>query len=969
MTLVLCPLVAYGLYASQFGLNGGPTIVLVGIVYMTLDRNFWEILTGVLAVINSWAALELVESFLTAPDASEAIDSKTVTGVDISLSAAAFTWNPAHQHPQTDLPGTFESKSSQSVINELENGPQTATGSDQTGTEFALAPATFEITSGELVAIVGPLQSGKSSLLRALIGEMRLTSGQLSLNGKPAYLPQDAWIQSATVKDNILFGQTFDALRYADVLAACALTHDLERLPSGDLSRLGEKGVNISGGQKARIHLARTMYQTLTEDLQVVLLDDPLSAVDARTCSILFEEAVIRLSQGRTRVLVTNQLHVLPKCDRILYMNDGKVLADGCFADLMGLKEFSDFVGQHGGLTVEMPWEGPAGVDRQVEVVKDCPEALRIVDDEERADYKVPFALYGRFWPDHKTKLLVSSVIIVLILSQGFYLLINLMSAWWTANEFDLTLGGNIGMYLSFCIGSLITWTASFAVLQRHLIKQARHLSDAALEGMLRAPLSFFQANPEGRTLQRFTHDISILDTEFPASAWLFGIVSFFSVASAVVVIYYIPIVATLLFLWVILGWLSYLLYKATPLETKRLSVNLSSVYQALLQEGLTGRTTIALANYQSEFLQTVFTSIDEHNSVHFLSFAAFETVKLGNSLVFDVILFCAGLLLLRQRFVNSAAVEVLVLALFLATSTLLQCVLSSGSDAQKGVNAVERLVHFAENLPREEAEVIREHKQEALWLTDGQITFDNASLRYREGLPLVLKSISMRIEAGEKVGIVGRTGAGKSSLLMAMLRLVPLTDGTVHIDGTDVANLGLHDLRHAIATIPQDPVLFVGSIRFNLDPTGEIPDDRLLTALEQVNLVGVRAQGRGLSLDTIVKSGGSNFSSGERQLLSLARALAKHSKIIIIDEMTSNVDIRTDALIQQTIRDVFAYCTVLTIAHRLRTVMYYDRICVMDQGTVVELAPPRELYLREGGYFRALCVQAGISLQDFATA
>lgn len=919
MGVLYGPLVASGTYNSFHVTLETPAIVLTGLLFLVVDRYLWLLYVSLVDLINAWPSNARMVAYLTSPDRAQQSDCVLLPGT----SEASLEKHIPEKYA-LDVDATFAW------------GAHIAKGS-------FIAEIQLQVPHGQLVAVVGPSQSGKSSFLSGLIGSMT-TRGHVSIDGLPSYCAQSAYIQSGTVQDNIVFGQRLDRAIYDRVIDVCALRADLSSFPRGDHSILGERGLNLSGGQKHRISLARAIYQALIDQRKIILLDDPLSAVDAGTSAILFDEAITRALQDKCRVLVTHQTHVLARCDRILFMQNGTIVADGRFEDLIKDVNFADFVGQH---------QQSLQVNHTVNDIATQDKDVVVVEEEERAAYGVPFSMYVRFIGGRKSRLRFLSIFALLVLSQTAFGLVNLQSAYWNSNKWNVSVAANACTMFGFILLHNLTWGPYAAFMQRFMITRANVVTLAALKSVLNAPMSFYDSNPAGRIIHRFTSDVSEIDVVLPAQFWDFTLIAVFLLATLIIALVYVPLVAVLLVPWFMSACLVFFIYQPTILETKRLSVNLRSKYMALLQEGLNGRSTISLARQETAFQETLCDKMDHYNSVNFLSIGAFQWATLATNLGYTVVVFCAGLLIVLQRFKYSPAVLTLVLGLLPTISSLAEFSLSTGAECQKGINAVERLNHYADDLPSEGQRSVGIKD----WPANGQISFKDVCLRYKADLPLVLQNLSMEIAAGEKIGIVGRTGAGKTSLITALLRLTELSHGSISIDDMDLAKLGLHDVRHSIATIPQEPILFLGNVRDNLDPTGTIDDQRLQAALQQVHLE--------LGLEDEVTAGGDNFSAGQRQLISLARALAKDCKIIMIDEATSNVDMAKDELIQKTIREVFADCTVLTIAHRLRTVLYYDRICVMDAGQVLEMGPPLALF-KTGGRFYSLCHQAGLTEKDF---
>lgn len=422
-------------------------------------------------------------------------------------------------------------------------------------------------------------------------------------------------------------------------------------------------------------------------------------------------------------------------------------------------------------------------------------------------------------------------------------------------------------------------------------------------------------------------------------------------------------------------------LYRSTPLEIKRLEVLRTSIYVSKLSEGINGRQAITTCDRVQDFVIGLRRIVDESNSIHFASFAARAWMVVRQDIFACILTIVVGILVLAKRYEIHPGIGIYLIAFCSEITVYLQITIHSLSELQRGMNGVERLTEYA-HLPSEGTRVVEGFRDKhPTWPERGQIAITGASMRYRPELPLALNNLTLSIKAGEKVGIVGRTGAGKSSVLAMLLRTVELAKGRVTIDGIDTRSIGIHELRRQISVIPQDPTLFQGTLRFNLNPTGNISDNILTSALQDVALITTAGSAesmhsqpqahsrsrRDISLDSLVQTEGANFCSGDRQLIALARALVRASQIILIDEATSNVDPRSDAQIQHTLRHhpSMRCKTVIAIAHRVRTVLAYDRIVVMDKGAVVELGAPQELW-RRGGRWRALCDKSRVVEADF---
>lgn len=488
-----------------------------------------------------------------------------------------------------------------------------------------------------------------------------------------------------------------------------------------------------------------------------------------------------------------------------------------------------------------------------------------------------------------------------------------------------------------------------------------------AIYRVLRAPMSFFDTTPLGRITNRFSNDIDVMDNT------LTDAIRTYFMTLAMIISVFILIIANYYYYAIALGPLfiiflfSAAYYRSSAREVKRHESVLRSSVFARFSEAVQGTSTIRAYGLQQQFSRSVRDAIDDMNSAYFLTFANQRWLSLRLDSISIILVFTTGILVVTSRFSVNPSIAGLVLSYILTIVQMIQFTVRQLAEVENNMNATERIHHYGtmleEEAPTHMGEVCK------TWPEHGEITFNNVEMRYRDGLPLVLKGLNIHVAAGERIGVVGRTGAGKSSIMSTLFRLVELSGGSIVIDGLDISTIGLHDLRSKLAIIPQDPTLFRGTIRSNLDPFNEHSDLELWSALRQVDLVSLSATiddktGR-IRLDSVVEEEGVNFSLGQRQLMALARALVRGSQIIVCDEATSSVDFETDQKIQRTIVDAFHGKTLLCIAHRLKTIIGYDRICVMDAGRVAELDIPLALY-DAGGIFRGMCDRSGIRREDF---
>ncbi|KAL5489922.1 hypothetical protein ACEPAI_4754 [Sanghuangporus weigelae] len=872
------------------------------------------------------------------------------------------------------MPVTSESQASQSGPNEggLSGADQTVSkNKDDEEIPFALTDLKLRIPHGQFVAIVGRVGSGKSSLLQSLVGEMRRVDGEVVFGGSVAYVPQQPWIMNATLQENVLFGKDDDDMKFEEVVQACSLQHDIDMLPNGVDTEIGEKGINLSGGQKARVSLARAAYS----DCDIVLLDDPLSAVDAHVGKAILEDCLLSGPlAGKTRVLVTHALHVLAKTDYIYMMDNGKITEEGTFQDLMkDGKEFAKLIEEFGAHEEEIESDGDTiKVDTKAEVankVVGSPDGkkdrLQLMSEEERNTGAVSWSTYKEYL-QHAGGIIWAPVIILLLaLMQGASVGNNLFLGFWTALSIPgFSEGDYMGVYAALGVAQAVLTFFSSLIFCLVGLYAALRLFKVALMGVLRSPVSFFDTTPMGRIISRLSKDQDTLDTQL--AFFMYQLLTTFSnVLGTVALVFY-----TFPYLGIIFAPLSamyYLVasfYRKTSVETKRLDSLQRSALYASYSETLTGLATVRAYRQQERFIDTAEHGMDRENRAYYMTIAIqrWLSVRLdlfGNFLILGIALFAAGF----RNSVNPSKIGV-VLSYSLSTDMVSQI-----AQNEQNMNAVERVLVYVDLPP--EGTSTKPGNIPPSWPQKGEAKFKNVKLAYREGLPLVLKDVNFEVKPGEKVGIVGRTGAGKSSLLQALFRMVELRDGAIEIDDINIQTVGLEILRQRLALVPQDSTLFLGTLRDNLDPLNTHTDAEVISALRRAWLISPEgtvmdpAAERKFSLDATVSDEGSNYSAGEKQLLALARALLKNSRIIVLDEATSSVDVETDAKLQKTIQSEFSSCTLLCIAHRLKTIVYYDRVLVMDAGMVAEFDTPLALFDKEDSIFRSLCDEAGLTKED----
>ncbi|KRF85617.1 multidrug resistance-associated protein 1 isoform X4 [Drosophila virilis] len=883
--------------------------------------------------------------------------------------------------------------------------------------EMTLKNINMQVPKNNLVAIVGTVGSGKSSVIQALLGEMEKISGTVNTVGKMAYVPQQAWIQNATVRDNILFGKPYDRKRYNKVIDACALRTDIEILSAGDLTEVGEKGINLSGGQKQRISLARAVYH----NADLYLLDDPLSAVDSHVGKHIFEEVIgpKGMLAKKTRVLVTHGITFLPQTDKIYVMKMGEISENGTYAELLKNRgAFADFLMQHlqegeeeeeelNQIKRQLSQTDPALVapfekaillarteslsdsisvtsadslmggslrrrgKRQDSYDSNASAASlkkkqevegKLIETEKSQTGGVDFAVYKHYIKSVGIFLSVATLVLNFVF-QAFQIGSNLWLTQWSndkAVEHDTGLRNMyLGVYGAFGFGQGIA--SLFADLGLWLggLHAAQVLHSLMLLRMLRVPMWFYDTTPVGRVMSRFSKDIETVDQKI-VEVLTDCIWCAFEVLATIVVIS----ISTPIFLAVIvpIGFIYYFaqrFYVATSRQLMRLeSVSRSPIYSHF-GETVTGVSTIRAYTVQDRFIEESDNKVDKNQVCKYPSLIANRWLAVRLEMVGNLIILFASLFAVLGGQTNPGLVGLSVSYALQVTQTLNWLVRMS-SDIETNIVSVERIKEYGETKQEAAWELEEDKKKPKNWPEDGRVEFKDFQVRYREGLELVLRGVSFNISGGQKVGIVGRTGAGKSSLTLALFRIIESAGGKILIDGIDIATMGLHMLRSRLTIIPQDPVLFSGSLRSNLDPFEVKTDDEIWKALELSHLKAF-AKSLTAGLNHEISEGGENLSVGQRQLVCLARALLRKTKVLVLDEATAAVDLETDDLIQKTIRSEFRECTVLTIAHRLNTILDSDKVIVLDKGQITEFDAPSALLADPKSAFFSMAKDANL--------
>ncbi|XP_070006835.1 ABC transporter C family member 3-like [Nicotiana sylvestris] len=842
-----------------------------------------------------------------------------------------------------------------------------------------LKDVNLRVLNGMRVAICGTVGSGKSSLLSSILGEMPKLSGTIKLSGTKAYVAQSPWIQSGKIEENILFGKEMQREKYDKVLEACSLKKDLEILSFGDQTEIGERGINLSGGQKQRIQIARALYQ----DADVYLFDDPFSAVDAHTGSHLFSECIMGLLNSKTVLYVTHQVEFLPAADLILVMKDGRISETGKYNDLLKLgSDFMELVGAHQeALTAIDTVKGEAlrkseemtGDNTNVQKDKNISDGQngkvddivgtkgQIVQEEEREKGSVGFSVYWKYI----TTAYGGALVPFMLLAQVGFQLLQIGSNYWMAWATPVSksepppVGSStlIIVYVALGIASALCILARTMFLVTAGYKTASLLFHKMHLCIFRAPMSFFDATPSGRILNRASTDQSAIDLNVPIQVGSFaftiiqllGIIGVMSQVAWQVFIVFIPVIAVCI-------WLEQY-YIPSARELARLNGTCKAPVIQHFAETISGSSTIRSFDQESRFQDTSMKLIDNYSRPKFHIAAAMEWLCLRLDML-SLITFAFSLIFLISLPVGTIDPSVAGLAVTYGLNlNIIQArVVWNLCMMENKIISVERILQYTA-LPSESPLIIESNRPDPNWPSCGEVDFSNLQVRYAPHMPLVLRGLTCTFFGGKKTGIVGRTGSGKSTLIQTLFRIVEPAAGQIKIDGISISSIGLHDLRSRLSIIPQDPTMFEGTVRSNLDPLEEYSDEQIWEALDKCQL-GEEVRKKEGKLYSTVSENGENWSVGQRQLVCLGRVLLKKSKVLVLDEATASVDTATDNLIQQTLRLHFSDSTVITIAHRITSVLDSDMVLLLDHGLIAEYGTPARLLENESSLFAKLVAE-----------
>jgi len=831
----------------------------------------------------------------------------------------------------------------------------------------------LQIKSGELVVIIGEVGSGKSSLLNAMLGEMPRVSGHVELFGAISLCAQDPWLQHASLRDNVTFVSMFDPIWYQKVIEVCQLKPDLKQLPQGDLTEIGERGVTLSGGQKARVALARAVYRATEVD--IFLMDDVLSAVDAHVGQALVDRCLLGVLNSKTRILTANSAPpvLLHSADKVVVVKDGRIVACSKWDDLPHNLKPSAWVSpspsSSAGKKVEKEKE-PENVEGPGSPISpespSAGDADPLHSEENSGSGKVGIRMVMEYFGiAHGNSIFTTLTVLGLVLfAEVFRLSCDVWLSYWaesvqkTGNTEDPTLDYfYIVIYL--VLGGLLIFGAAvrslwFVQVTRSI---ATKLHDSLARHVLRAPTTtFFDVTPVGRLLNYFAKDIDAVDSQLPDVLQMLLMNTFFVCGTLFVCAaaspFYILCLGPLL--WYFLDVKAY--YTKTSRTLKIMESKSRTPIYSIFDETIRGIAHVRSMGASLKFLENFQKKVDQNTALLFGTYILTPWVLLRINAICTCIIFAVAFTAVASA--NAGAnVAFVGLGISYAMQLLGQVFLlvRFSVEVENQFTSFDRL-QLLGTVPQEKQTILTSPETSSVssnWPSQGCIEFERVTAGYKVNM-MVIKDLSCVISPGQKIGICGRTGSGKTTLTNLLFRLIHPAKGRILIDGVDISWVPLDVLRRSISIIPQDPLLFKDTIRYNVDPEGKYTDAAIWTALQNAMLYEkVRELPEGL--DYPVSADGRNFSVGQRQLLCLVRVLLRNSKVVLFDEATSNIDSATDDLIQQTIGSHFHESTLLMIAHRLHTIANADKILVMDRGNLAEFDSPSELKKRKGIFWELL--------------
>ena len=822
---------------------------------------------------------------------------------------------------------------------------------------YALKNINFTVKEGEFVCIIGEVGSGKSSLIQALLNNMiqiNKEESNIIVNGSISYVPQEAWIQNDTLRNNILFYLPFEAHRYQHILEICELQPDLEALIGGDMTEIGEKGINLSGGQRARINIARALYN----NKDIYIFDDPLSALDANVGKNIIRNCLVNFLEGKTRILITHALQHVYYADRIYYMKKGKIVWEGDYRSLQKQEFFSSFQ-QKVNRNVKRRKTVITLNDIKIKRTKsfefkDSGNVKRLTKDEKKEVGIIKSKVFLMFFSYIGGFLTCVLLVIVLCIWQSLKIYSDIWLGYWSEHQKEKSNFFFFGIYVLISVSSTIFNYLRTRIITEGSLKCSMNLHFKMIMNLIKAPINLFHDKvPKGQIFNRLSKDLTTVDTY--TMYWFMTLTaygsSFFGALVVCGLFQYQSLFIVPLFL--ISSWFLSRFYMNCSRELNRLEGISNSPILNKINETISGKITIRAFNYQGLYIKNFQKIVDENYMINFYINSINQwfifLLKIIEFVFLAYIIFFS--LFFKEKF-DTKTIGLLLTYSIVIQDDLIEF-LSSISNFENTMTNMERCLSYTKIIS-ERPQILKCDRGLIHWPSKGEIIFDNLCAKYRNDTEMVLKNVSLSIKAGEHIGLVGRTGCGKSTLALCLFRLIEPFSGKIYIDDVDITSIGLKKLRENLTIITQESTILDGTLRYNFDPKGEHSDKEIYKVLKKIGFDDFVKKKR-FKLSHTISENGSNLSIGEKQLICITRAILRKSKIVILDEATASIDFRHEEIVQKAIDQLLKNSTLISIAHRIKTVLNSDKILVLENGEVKEFDKPDVLLKDKNSYFSEL--------------
>ena len=828
--------------------------------------------------------------------------------------------------------------------------------------EVYLNNINLTVRKGEFICIIGEVGSGKSSLIQAILNNMMIENNdntKIIVNGTISYVGQEAWIQNNTVQNNILFYQPYNVEKYQKILDLCELKQDLNSLTGGDLTEIGEKGVNLSGGQKARISLARAMYC----DNDIYILDDPISALDAHVGKNIMHNCIINYLKDKTRILATHALQYTSFADRIYYMKNGEINWEGTYEELIHQKFYSQFAEKINSKIEKNENKENSNSNKEDTKINNNNSKInnkpllnkgvvqRITKDEGKEVGQINKKVFISYFSYIGGMNFCLILLFTLFTWQGLRIMSDLWLGYWSEHQGEKS---NAFFFIIYGVtamgGSLFNYLRT-RVITSGSINCSMKLHNEMVISLINAPINIFHDTvPKGQIFNRLSKDLPTVDTY--TMYWFMTLTAFGSSFLGAVFVCSLYEKDCLIFLplFFVICWFLYRFYINCSRELNRIEGVLNSPILNLVNETIPGTATIRAYNLQNKYIEIFQNKVDEHYKLLYYINGTGQWYLLNLNLL--SILFLTYIVIMTLTHKNKFTPK--IIGIILTYSLVLQEdiieFLSSFSNFENTMTKMERSLSYTK-IKSERPQQLTSDLNLRDWPSKGEIRFENFNVKYRNDTEIVLKDINFHLKPGEHLGVVGRTGSGKSTISLCLFRILEAYSGKIYIDGVDISKVGLQKLRESITIIPQDSTLMDGTLRYNIDPIKAYSDNEIIHVMKKIGFDYILKQNKD-GLDQKISENGSNLSIGEKQLICITRAILRKSKIIVLDEATASIDYKTEEIIQKALNEILSNSTMISIAHRIKTVINADKILVLENGEIIEFDTPENLLNNKKSYF-----------------